>query len=93
MRVVATDWAAFLADELESRSGSGLLRSLRPFQRDGAWVVAEDGRRLLDLSSNDYLGLSCHPAVAEAVANSARRGTGATASRLIESAALVMPGD
>ena len=83
MRVVTTDWDAFVADELASRSGAGLLRSLRPLERDGGWVVTEDGRRLLDLSSNDYLGLASHPAVAEAAARAARRGSGATASRLI----------
>jgi 8-amino-7-oxononanoate synthase len=83
VRVVATDWDAFLADELESRSEAGLLRSLRPFRREGGWVVADDGRRLLNLSSNDYLGLACHPAVAEAAARAAQRGSGATASRLI----------
>ena len=83
MRVVTTDWDAFVADELASRSEAGLLRSLRPLERDGGWVVTEDGRRLLDLSSNDYLGLASHPAVAEAAARAARRGSGATASRLI----------
>jgi 8-amino-7-oxononanoate synthase len=83
VRVVTTDWDAFVDDELASRSQAGQLRSLRPFERDGAWVVAEDGRRLLNLSSNDYLGLACHPAVGEAAARAARRGTGATASRLI----------
>jgi 8-amino-7-oxononanoate synthase len=83
VRVVGTDWDEFLADELDRRSDAALLRSLRPFQRDGGWVVAPDGRRLLNLSSNDYLGLACHPAVAEAAARAAGRGSGATASRLI----------
>jgi len=83
VRVVTTDWDAFVADELASRSESGLLRSIRPFERDGGWVIAEDGRRLLNLSSNDYLGLACHPVVAEAAARAVRRGTGATASRLL----------
>jgi 8-amino-7-oxononanoate synthase len=83
VRVVANTWDAFLADELGRRSEAGLLRSLRPVERDGCWVVADDGRRLLDLSSNDYLGLTCHPTVVEAAARAARRRSGATASRLI----------
>ncbi len=83
MRALATGWEAFLADELERRAEAGLLRSLRPFEREGGWVVADDGRRLLNLSSNDYLGLASHPAVREAAARAARRGAGATASRLV----------
>jgi 8-amino-7-oxononanoate synthase len=83
VRVVATDWDAFLADELDWRTEAGLLRSLRPFVRDRGWVIDSEGRRLLNLSSNDYLGLSCHPAVVEAAARAAERGAGATASRLI----------
>jgi 8-amino-7-oxononanoate synthase len=83
VRVVEASWGEFLADELEGRSEAGLLRSLRPFERQGAWVVSAEGRRLLNLSSNDYLGLAGHPAVTEAAAHAARRGAGATASRLI----------
>jgi 8-amino-7-oxononanoate synthase len=83
VRVVTSDWEAFLSDELEARADAGNLRSLRTFERDGAYVVTEDGRRLLNLSSNDYLGLASHPALAEAAARAAARGTGATASRLI----------
>jgi 8-amino-7-oxononanoate synthase len=83
VRVVTSDWEAFLSDELEARTGAGDLRSLRTFERDGAYVVTDDGRRLLNLSSNDYLGLASHPGVALAAARATARGTGATASRLI----------
>ncbi|HVC31390.1 MAG TPA: 8-amino-7-oxononanoate synthase [Steroidobacteraceae bacterium] len=42
------------------------------------------GRRLADFSSNDYLGLAGHPALAEAMADCARRGSvGSSASHLI----------
>jgi 8-amino-7-oxononanoate synthase len=81
--LVTTGWDQFLAGELEQKAEAGLLRSVREFERDGAWVVTEDGRRLLNLSSNDYLGLASHPDVLEAGARAAARAGGATASRLI----------
>ena len=81
--VVTTEWEQFLAEDLDRRADAGLLRSLREFQREGAWVVTQDGRRLLNFSSNDYLGLASHPDVLEAAARAAARAGGATASRLI----------
>jgi len=72
VRALTTGWGEFLDDELDRRAESSLLRELRPFERDGAWVVKEDGRRLVNFSSNDYLGLASHPAVTEAAARAAR---------------------
>ena len=58
---------------LQDRREHALLRSLRPLPPD-----------LLDLASNDYLGLSRHPLVIEAAQNAAAQfGTGARASRLV----------
>jgi 8-amino-7-oxononanoate synthase len=46
-------------------------------------VVERNGRRLINLSSNNYLGLAGHPAIEAAMAEAALRGAGSTASRLV----------
>jgi 8-amino-7-oxononanoate synthase len=65
----------WLEDVAQQRRAAGLRRSLSP-RRAGA---AE-----LDLASNDYLGLSTHPAVLDgAVAALRTWGAGSTGSRLV----------
>ena len=84
MPALTSDWDVFCEESLAALKEQGLLRRLRPFERLGPSLRSPEGRELLNLCSNDYLGLSCHPALAEAAARAAReRGTGATASRLI----------
>ncbi|MFJ2881558.1 8-amino-7-oxononanoate synthase [Streptomyces sp. NPDC086796] len=66
------DW---IDAEARRRADAGLVRTLRP-------RPAASG--LLDLASNDYLGLTRHPDVTAAAAGAARRwGAGATGSRLV----------
>ena len=66
------------------RASRGLLRTLQAQSREQAPWVARDGARLLDFSSNDYLGLAAHAAVRDAlVACAAREGVGATAAHLL----------
>ncbi|MDH6114698.1 8-amino-7-oxononanoate synthase [Kitasatospora sp. MAP12-15] len=66
------DW---LDEAAELRAQAGLTRTLRSRPADDP---------VLDLASNDYLGLVHHPAVTRAAADAALRwGGGATGSRLV----------
>ncbi|WP_327358178.1 8-amino-7-oxononanoate synthase [Streptomyces sp. NBC_01304] len=65
----------WIDEQAEQRRRAGLVRTLRPRP------AASD---LLDLASNDYLGLAHHPEVTEGAAGAARLwGAGATGSRLV----------
>jgi 8-amino-7-oxononanoate synthase len=68
-------------NELDAR---GLRRKLRVIEEINGTRITMGGRILQNFSSNDYLGLASHPALAEASAEAAGRyGVGSTASRLI----------
>ena len=70
--------------ELERASVAGRRRRLRAIEPLDGGRVRLDGRELIDFSSNDYLGLSRHPALIERSREwAARWGTGAGASRLV----------
>jgi 8-amino-7-oxononanoate synthase len=79
----ATAWESALEDRLAELERNDLLRELRPVERPVDPLVFRDGSPLLNLSSNNYLGLAGHPAIAEAMARACARGAGATASRLV----------
>lgn len=76
---------AFTHEELERRRGERRLRELRDLQPGPtSATVGLEGKSFLNFSSNDYLGLSRHPLLAERAAGYARRyGAGSTASRLV----------
>ncbi|KAB1987110.1 8-amino-7-oxononanoate synthase [Streptomyces triticiradicis] len=65
----------WIDEQAEARRRAGLVRTLRPRPAQSP---------LLDLASNDYLGLARHPEVTAGAAEAARRwGGGATGSRLV----------
>ncbi|MFF9059342.1 8-amino-7-oxononanoate synthase [Streptomyces sp. NPDC014882] len=65
----------WIDERARARRTAGLVRTLRPRPADSP---------LLDLASNDYLGLARHPEVTEGAARAARTwGGGATGSRLV----------
>ena len=73
-----------LAERLEELRGRGLHRRLRLISGPQGPRVLLDGRAVLLLCSNNYLGLADHPRVRQAAAEAAMRwGAGAGASRLI----------
>ena len=73
-----------IAERLEELRESGLHRRLRLVEGPQGPEVLLDGRPVLLLCSNNYLGLAGHPRVREAAAEAAIRwGAGAGASRLI----------
>jgi 8-amino-7-oxononanoate synthase len=73
-----------IAERLEELRGSGLQRRLRLIGGPQGPRVLLDGREVLLLCSNDYLGLANHPRVRAAAADAAMEwGVGAGASRLI----------
>lgn len=75
---------AELLDKLRVLERAGLRRTLQPLSgRRGATVQLGE-RRLVDFSSNDYLGLASDPRVADAGATALHAaGAGAAAARLI----------
>ncbi|MCK6473349.1 MAG: 8-amino-7-oxononanoate synthase [Planctomycetes bacterium] len=78
-----TSWARRFDDRLAGWRDEGLARRLRRAEGRGVHLRV-DGRAVVSFASNDYLGLSQHPAVlAAAKAAVDREGAGATASRLI----------
>jgi len=73
-----------IKDELEKLSQNNLRRSLRWIERSKSSLIKIDDRELINFSSNDYLGLSQHPAAIQCMATASQQwGVGSGASRLI----------
>jgi 8-amino-7-oxononanoate synthase len=73
-----------LQDRLDELKGLGLYRRMRMVSGPQGPRVVLDGKPVLLLCSNNYLGLADHPRVREAAADAAMRwGAGAGASRLV----------
>ena len=73
-----------LQDRLDELAELGLYRRMRMVSGPQGPRVVLDGKPVLLLCSNNYLGLADHPRVREAAADAAMRwGAGAGASRLV----------
>jgi len=75
---------AFLADELDELKVRHLYRPLRVMSSAQGPIVSIDGRRVISLASNDYLGLTHHPRLLAAAERAVRDfGAGSGAVRTI----------
>ena len=73
-----------LGRELGAIRDDGLWRELRQVESAQAARITLGGREWINFSSNDYLGLACHPALGQAAKEAVERfGTGSGASRLV----------
>ncbi|RLB53471.1 MAG: 8-amino-7-oxononanoate synthase [Deltaproteobacteria bacterium] len=73
-----------LRDDLNALAGRGLRRNARTVASAHGPTIRVDGHEVLSLSSNDYLGFSRHPDLADALHRGAQaHGVGTGGSRLI----------
>ena len=77
-------WNDWVERETRSIRAQGRWRRLRPLDGPGPDFRLADGTSVVSFASNDYLGLSTHPAVRRAARDAVERwGTGTGSSRLI----------
>ena len=78
------DPLAFLADELDSLKQQGLYRKLRVLEGKPEAHTTFDHKSVVNLSSNNYLGLATHPKLIKAAADAVEKfGVGSGAVRTI----------
>jgi glycine C-acetyltransferase len=75
---------AYLSEQLESWRQAGTYQRLRELQSACDPVARFDGREVINLASNNYLGLADHPKLVEAAVAAAKKyGAGSGAVRTI----------
>jgi glycine C-acetyltransferase len=79
-----TDPLAYLDETLAELRGQGLYRSLRQLGGEQLAKARFDGRDVINLSSNNYLGLTTHPKLREAASRAVKElGVGSGSVRTI----------
>ena len=75
---------SFFTEELDNLKASGLYRTLRTIEGAQGPRVKIDGKEVILLCSNNYLGLADHPRLKEAAVKAIEKyGVGSGASRLV----------
>jgi glycine C-acetyltransferase len=79
-----TNPLSFLADQLDELKAKGTHFKLRVLEDEQAPECTFDGKRVINLASNNYLGLTTHPKLREAALEATRKyGVGSGAVRTI----------
>jgi glycine C-acetyltransferase len=74
----------FLNENLNDLKNKGLYNVINPLQTSNGPVISIDGKKLINLSSNNYLGLATHPRLIKAAIQATEKyGVGAGAVRTI----------
>jgi glycine C-acetyltransferase len=82
--VTVSNPLAYLSEQLESWREAGTYQRLRVLESPCEPVSRFDGREVINLASNNYLGLANHPKLVEAAIDAARKyGAGSGAVRTI----------
>jgi len=68
---------------IQQREAASLSRSLTVSSRQDSRVIERDGRKLINFGGNDYLGLTFHPQILNAMKAAVALGAGSNASRLV----------
>ncbi len=75
---------SYLHDQLEQWRAEGTYQRLRILQSEAAAEARFDGKQVINLASNNYLGLTTHPKLREAAIEAVRKyGVGSGAVRTI----------
>jgi len=79
-----TNPLAYLTDELNALKAKGTYFKLRVLDDEQAPECTFDGKKVINLASNNYLGLTTHPKLREAALNATKKfGVGSGAVRTI----------
>ena len=81
---IRTNPLSFLSDQLDELKAKGTHFKLRVLEDEQAPVCTFDGKKVINLASNNYLGLTTHPKLREAALEATRKyGVGSGAVRTI----------
>jgi glycine C-acetyltransferase len=84
MSTTRTNPLSFLTDQLDELKAKGTHFKLRVLDDEQAPVCTFDGKKVINLASNNYLGLTTHPKLREAALEATRKyGVGSGAVRTI----------
>ncbi len=88
---MTTSFQAHLGQKLSEIDEAGLRRKLREIESTHGAKIGVGAQKLLNFSSNDYLGLARHPAIKESAVEAVRLfGAGAGSARLISGSLSVL---